>query len=107
MKEEMVIKGFEKDSEVFFICGLDVKSIKCKKCDYESHSEGLLRLHRVNDHKLKETFQNLVLGFQCDVREHIELLNSMSETSENFKCDTCEYKTCSKGRLEVHRNEYH
>ena len=42
-KEEKVIKEFEKDSKIFFDlrmnCGLDVKSSKCRKCDYESHSE--------------------------------------------------------------------
>ena len=54
--EEKLIKEFEKDSKIFFDlrmkCDLDVKTNKCRKCDYKSHSEGLLRLHKERDHQI-------------------------------------------------------
>ena len=108
---DMVIKEFEKDSKIFFDlrmnCGLDVKSSKCRKCDYESHSEGLLRLHKERDHQIKQTFQNVVLGFKCDVRSHVVVLKSMDEPTDTLKCDSCEFKTCSFGEMEVHRKDHH
>ena len=91
LKEQRVIKGFEKDSETFcelrINCGLDVKSKKCKKCDFESHSEGLLRMHKEEDHKIKQTFVNLVLGFESDIQNHIEVLKAMDDEIDIIKCN--------------------
>ena len=47
---------------------MDVGSQKCKKCDFVSHSKGLLRKHR---------FQNHVLGFEIDLQKHIEVSKVM------------------------------
>ena len=40
--------------------------------------KGIHRKHRVEDHKLKETFQNMVLGYEIDLQKHIEVLQAMS-----------------------------
>ena len=62
LKEQKVLNCFKSDCEVFYKlkidCGLDVHSQNCKKCDFETHSEGLVRLHKETEHQLKETFQN-------------------------------------------------
>ena len=42
---------------------MDVGSQKCKKCDFVSYREELIRKHR---------FQNHVLGFEIDLQKHIE-----------------------------------
>ena len=111
LKEAGIIKGFEKDCGTFFDlkinCGLDAKSQKCKKCDFETHSEGLLRMHKVKDHNLKETFQNIVLGFEFDLERHIQVLTAMGEDINTKKCDECEYKTSSDGKLQMHRTNNH
>ena len=31
------------------------------------------------DHNLKETMQNLVLGFEFDIRRHVEILQTMGD----------------------------
>ena len=109
--EANIIKGFEKDCKVMFElrmnCGLDVKSQKCKKCEFQTHSEGLLRRHKETEHNLKQTMVNLILGFECDIEKHVEVLKTMGEEEETIKCDQCEYKTHSEGRLIIHENNTH
>ena len=111
MKEERILNGFEKDTkkflEVRINCGLDTESQKCKKCDFVSRSEGLLRKHRVEDHKLKETFQNMLLGYEIDLQKHIEVLQAMDEDIYTTKCDKCEFKASGEGKLEMHMNNNH
>ena len=62
--DEMLIAAFEKDAEAMFTeledWGLDVYSQKCKKFDFETHSEGLLRQHKVKSHNIKESKQNII-----------------------------------------------
>ena len=99
-------------TETFFLeirikCGLDVESQKCKKCDFVSHSEGLLRKHRVEYHKLNETFQNHFLGFEINIPKHIEVLKAMGDEVYTTKCDKCDYKVSSEGKLEMHKNNNH
>ena len=93
--------------EVRTNCGLDTESQKCKKCDFVSHSEGLLRQHKIVDHKLKETFQNQVLGFEIDLKKHLEVLQAMGEETHTIKCNKCEFKACSEGILKMHDNNNH
>ena len=59
------------------------------------------------DHKLKEAFQNLVLGYEIDLQTHIEVLQAMSEDIYTAKCDKCDYKACSEGKLQMHKNNNH
>ena len=84
-----------------------MESQKCKKCDFVSHSEGLLRKHRNEDHKLKDSFQNLVLGYEIDLKKHIEVLQAMGEEIYIINCDECEFKASSEGKLEMHMNNKH
>ena len=111
MKEQKILNAFEEDSKKFLEirvnCGLDVESQKCKKWDFVSHSEGLLRKHRVEDHKLKDSFQNLVLGYEIDLKKHIEVLQAMGEETHTSKCDKCEFKASGEGKLEMHKNNNH
>ena len=80
-------------------CGLDVTFKTCRKCDFESHSEYLLRIHKERDHNLKQTFQNLVLGYESDLQSHIEVLKPMDEDININKFTECDCKTCSEGRI--------
>ena len=63
-----IIEDFKKDAEIILEdrndFGCDVLSKKCKKCDHETHSEGVLRLHKVEDHNIKESKNNVILGFK-------------------------------------------
>jgi hypothetical protein len=60
IKEAKVLEAFENDCGIFgdmrINCGLYVTFTTCKKCDFESHNEYLLRLHKEKDHTLKQTF---------------------------------------------------
>ena len=58
-----------------------VGSQRCKKCDFVSHSEGLLR---------KDRFQNHVLGFEIDLQKHIEVPKAMGDEVYTSKCDICD-----------------
>ena len=111
IKEERILKEFEKDCEKFLEvrkdCGLDIESQKCKKCDFVSHSEGLLRKHRVEDHKLKETYQNRVLGYEIDLNKHIEVLAAMGHDIYTSQCNKCDHKASSAGKLEMHKSNNH
>ena len=80
-------------------CGTEVESQKCKKCDFVSHSEGLNRKHRVEVHKLKETYQNLVLGYENDLNIHIEVFKATDADIVNISCDKCAFKLSSWGKL--------
>ena len=64
-------------------------------------------MHKEKDHQIKQTFQNLVLGYESDLRDHIEVLKPMEESIDTIKCDECDHKTCSEGKLEMHKNECH
>ena len=84
-------------------CGLD---LKCKKCDFEIYSEGLLRIYKVKIHNLKEFTENIILGFENDVKEHVNLLKSMEDEVKTL-CNDCEFKTHTKCKLQIHRNGNH
>ena len=64
LKEKKMLEAFEKDCAIFgemrINCGLKTKYKTCRKCDFETHSEYLLRMHKERDHNLKQTFQNPV-----------------------------------------------
>ena len=111
MKEEKVVTEFEMDCFNYLNlrknCGLDLGTQKCKKCDYTSHSEGLLRLHKVNIHKIKESHEKIVLGFQSDFQGYCDLLETMDEEPAKVKCKECEFKITSRGKLQIHMNETH
>ena len=102
-KENKIIEAFEKDCKLFgelrVNCGLDITHKTCRKCDFESHSEYLLRMHKEKDHNIKQTFQNLVLGYEYDVNSHIEVLKPMEEPIDIINCRKCNYKCCSEGKL--------
>ena len=63
-KEKEVIAEFENDSkeilETRINCGLKFDEIKCKKCDFETFSEGLFGVHRRTVHQVKESNLNVI-----------------------------------------------
>jgi hypothetical protein len=69
---------------------MDIGSHKCKKCDFVSHSEGLLRKHR---------FQNHNLGFEIHLQKHIEVPKAMGVEVYASKCDICDNNASGKGKL--------
>lgn len=87
--------------------GLDVTSQKCKKCDFETHSEGLLRQHKVTNHHIKETNQNIILGYEFDMQRHVKVLEAMEVGLDTFKCQECVFKTHSEGKFTLHKLTTH
>ena len=66
-----------------------------EKCDYKTHSKGLLRMHKESNPGIKQTFQNHMLGFEFDIERHTEILKTMEEEVDTIKCRQCEFKSCS------------
>jgi hypothetical protein len=64
-------------------------------------------MHKEKDHRIKQTFQNLVIGYEIDFQGHVEVLKPMDEPIDTLKCSKCEYKSCSDGKIEMHKTEYH
>ena len=83
-----------------------MSEIKCEKCSFDTHSEGLIRKHRRTTHNIKETIQNIILGFKNDMFHHLVLLEALGELNK-ITCTSCNYKTNSKGELEMHEQERH
>ena len=88
-------------------CGLDLGVNKCKKCEFVTHSEGILRKHKVNVHKVKESYENIILCFKTDFQSFCQLLKTMDEEPTTIKCNECEFKTKNKGELQIHINNLH
>ena len=63
-------------------CGLDLSELKCKKCTFETHSEGTLRKHKRNVHQLKESNLNIIIGFKTDMQHHLVLQEAMEELNK-------------------------
>ena len=99
-RENDVISEFENDCNDIFEtrknCGLDLSEIKCKTCSFDTHSEGLMRKHKRTAHRIKETNQNIILGFKNDMFHHLKLLEDLGELNK-ITCAACNYKTNSKG----------
>ena len=109
-REEEVIVEFEKDGkeilETRINCGLKLDEIHCKKCDFETFSEGQLRLHKRRVHQLKESNSNIILGFKNDITHHCKVLEAMDELNK-VPCSLCDFRTNSKGELKIHKQEEH
>ena len=88
-------------------CGLELTGYKCKICDFESHSDGLLRKHNRTTHQLKETNQDIILGFKNDIGNYVYLLETMGDDVNQIICDKCAFKCNSKGELKMHEKEIH
>ena len=41
-----------------------ILTILFAKCEFKSHIEGRLRIHKLEDHQRKETFETIVDGFR-------------------------------------------
>ena len=76
--EERLSAGYKNDVKVMLLdfqnSGLDTQSQRCEKCEYKSHSEGLLREHNLSKHKNKETKENIILGYEFDMQRHLRVL---------------------------------
>ena len=82
---------------------LDVHSHKCKRCDFATHSEGHLRQHTVINPNIKDSKQNIILGYEIDMQKHRSVLEHMDEGHEKFNCEPCSFKTHSEGKLVMHK----
>ena len=98
---ELMLKDFDNSELVS-------NNQECKKCEFYTHSEGMLRRHKVLIHDSgKETNQNIIIGFEADVQRHYKVLESKGKSLENFKCDECDYKIYSSGKLTLHKLTNH
>ena len=108
--ENEIISEFEIDSAKIYTlmkdCGLELTGYKCKKCDYECHSDGL-RKHKRTTHQLNESNQNIMLGFKNDIGNYVYLLETMGDDLNQITCGKCEFKCNSKGDLKMHEKEIH
>jgi DNA-directed RNA polymerase subunit RPC12/RpoP len=77
-----------------------------KKCELEVHSEGILRRHKVIVYDANESKQNIILGFEYDMQRFAKILEGKGEL-EIIKCEDCDYKTFSKGKLTLHKHTNH
>ena len=80
------------------------------KCEFKSHSEGLLRTHKLEDHQRKETFETVVDGFRNDIEDHVRTLEAMCEDDDvinKMRCDKCKYRNNSEGNLRIHQRDLH
>ena len=104
-QQEMQIKELEKAVEDtdFKKSGQDMTSRKCKKCELEVHSEGLLRRHNVRVHDAEESKQNNILGSQYDMQRYSEVLKNMGKGLQHIKSESCDYNTFSKGKLTINK----
>ena len=111
MIQQNIIEEFESDYRNILDdrinSGLDLKSKACKRCDYETFSEGKLRHHKAVDHNIKETKDNIIIGFNNDVNEHLEVIKAMGDNIYGLTCSKCEFKTHSKGLLMMHTYSNH
>ena len=108
-QQEMQIKEVEKAVEdtAFKKSGQDMTSRKCKKCELEVHSEGLLRRHNVRVHDAEESKRNNILGSQYDMQRYSQELESMGKGLQHIKCEDCVYNTYSKGKLTIQKLTTH
>ena len=96
-----MIKDFSKSE-------LESMNPKCKKCDFDTISEGMLKRHKVLIHDSnRETNQSIILGFEADVHRHCKVLENKGHSLENFKCEECDYKIYSSGKLTLHKLTTH
>ena len=85
-----------KDSDVEGNCYV------CKKCEFETKSEGMFKRHKVVIHDSRETNQNVILGFESDVQKYARILEGRGDSLEKYKCKECEYAIYSNGKLTMH-----
>ena len=110
MIEEKLISAYVRDAELMIQENSELVSNNhsCKKCEFETHSDGMFRRHKVLIHDSgKETNQNIILGFEADVQRHYKVLESKGKNLENFKCEECDYKIYSSGKLTLHKLTAH
>ena len=53
---------------------------------------------------MKESNQNIILGFKNDAFHHVKLLEALGELNK-IVCRSCDYKTNSKGELKTEVNK--
>ena len=87
--------------------GLDINSQKLKMCEFETHSGGLLIQHKVTVHSIKESKQNIILGYEFHVQRHFRVFELMEEGLDNFKCGECGFKIHSEGKFEINKLTSH
>ena len=112
IEEEKIILGFENDCKRILIIHqkFDLDDVHCDKCQFKSHSQGLLRMHKQKKHKSNNTFEDVIEGFKNDIKDHVRTLEAMCEEDDvinRMKCDKCEYRNNSEGNLRIHKRDVH
>ena len=90
-------------------CGLNNESQKCGRCNFITHSMGLLRMHEKKTHKVYHNFDKVVDGFRFDDKKYYDVLSAMYDGSElnTNECEYCTFKTHSDGLLRLHETNSH
>jgi hypothetical protein len=76
--EENIIKGYQNDCAKILVIHkkYDLDDVVCKKFEFKSHSEGLLRIHNHENHESNDTFETIEEGFKKDINDHIRTLET-------------------------------
>ena len=96
--QDVILKAFKKESEEHYNvnqdCGLNNKCQKCSRCNFITHSMGLLRIHEKKSHKLYHNFDKVVDGFKFDSKKYFEVLSAMYDGDDLYRnqCDECNFK---------------
>ena len=110
--EENIIKGYQNDCETILLVHqkFELDDVVCNICEFKSHSQGLLSIHKHEKHKSNDTFETIVEGFKNDIENHIRTLEAMCEDDDvinGMKCDKCKFRNNSEGNLRIHERDVH
>ena len=86
---------------------LYIESKSCKKCEFETKSEGMLRRHNVLIHAKQGTDQNVIIGFESDMKQYVNILEIMKKSLDQAKCEECDFVSHSQGKLAFHNLTTH
>ena len=112
MVEEKILKGYENDCKRILMIHnkFDLDDVNCNKCQFKSHSQGLLKIHKREKHGTNETFENVIEGIKNDIEDHVRTLEAMCEDDKVFYRMTCQkrdFKNNSEGNLRMHERDIH
>ena len=99
--EESIITACENDSKKIYDerrnCELSLNDQKCDKCNFATHSKGVLKMHERDTHAAKLSFKDILYGFEVDEEFFKMLIETMYEGEKkdipSVKCGKCSFNS--------------